>query len=236
MPSTTHPHIPWPQSIYLSVLLQVFSDCRYRKQATVPRAASCLGRQDGRQLSRKAIQIRPAASHRSLRAQSRRPVSVHARSKTAGCSAIWGVSASKTNIFTSLFFPLQMQSNQEARARSTLSLFDLSQRGNGQALRNTFINGEAVRISGTSKLPMEVGNLSRCFCRSLMRAQGEFELDYSTFKRPPADVEAVSDFTADYEITVRFGSFFFFCLYDQHFATGGAVERFENVELQRYII
>ena len=213
MPTTTHPHIPWPQSIYLSVLLQVFSDCRCRKQATVSRAASCLGRQDGRQLSRKAIQIRPAASHRSLRAQSRRSVPVHARSKTAGCSAIWGVSTSKTNIFTSLFFPLQMQSNQEARARSTLSLFDLSQRGNGQALRNTFINGEAVRISGTSKLPMEVGNLSRCFCRNLTRAQGEFELDYSTFKRPPADVEAVSDFTADYEITVRFGSFCFFCLF-----------------------
>ena len=142
-----------------------------------------------------------------------------------------------------------MQSNQEARARSTLSLFDLSQRGNGQALRNTFINGEAVRISGTSKLPMEVGHVffvlifstvsdaSRCiFGGSLMRSQGEFELDYSTFIRPPADVEAVSDFTADYEITVTFVSFCFFCLYDPHFATGGVVERFEDVELQRYVI
>ena len=49
-----------------------------------------------------------------------------------------------------------MQSNQESRARAELSLFDLSQRGNGQALRNTFIDGQPVRISGTSKLPMEV--------------------------------------------------------------------------------
>jgi hypothetical protein len=43
---------------------------------------------------------------------------------------------------------LQMQSNQEARQRAALSLFDLSQRGNGQTLRNTTINGDAVRISG----------------------------------------------------------------------------------------
>jgi hypothetical protein len=82
-----------------------------------------------------------------------------------------------------------MQSNQEARARSALSLFDLSQRGNGQCLRNTTINGEPVRISGaysetlssamnfgtclilrsgTSKLPMEV----RWF--GVMRRKGSY--------------------------------------------------------------
>jgi hypothetical protein len=98
-----------------------------------------------------------------------------------------------------------MQSNEEARARAALSLFDLSQRGNGQALRNTVINGEAVRISGTSKLPVEVW-CSCCFrWRHLTLAKGVLELDYSTFKRPPAEALAISDETADEVQVTRTG-------------------------------
>jgi hypothetical protein len=56
-----------------------------------------------------------------------------------------------------------MQSNQEARSRAAQSLFDLSQRGNGQTLRNTLIDGQPARVSGTSKLPMEVCVRARRF-------------------------------------------------------------------------
>jgi hypothetical protein len=99
-----------------------------------------------------------------------------------------------------------MQSNQEAKFRASQSLFDLSQRGNGQALRNTFINGLPARISGTSKLPMEVCVMTWvCMLPSALsraRAQGEFELDYSTFMRPPGHAVAIEDHHALYEVQV----------------------------------
>lgn len=79
----------------------------------------------------------------------------------------------------------QAQSNQESRIRASQSLFDLSQRGNGQALRNTFINGVPVRVSGTSKLPMEVRDctLSRfilsIITQSVLRASSSWIIPLS---------------------------------------------------------